>query len=208
MSILDILSQAVAEMPYKDILSVLAGLVFIFAFYPYIKAIVKGKTSPRKATWFVWAVGDIIILAGMISSGAISGQLVGATLGAVVTFLLSLKFGEPGWATRDKVCVALSGLAIALWLYFGESSLGIGFSLLALMIAAWPTYVSAWQNPANEDKTAWFWFNVSSVLAVAAISKMTFADVAPPIGFLLIDGVMIPLLFFRRRDRVVWERPQ
>lgn len=183
----------------KAVLSVAAGLVFIFAFFPYIKAIVKDGAKPRKATWLVWATGDIIILAGMIAEKTMSGQMVGAVLGATTTFLLSLKYGEAGWTTRDKICLSLSGLALALWIYFGESNLGIAFSLLALAIAAWPTYVSAWENPANEDKQAWIWFNVSSLLAVLAIPRLAFADMAPPIVFMAIDGVMIPLLFFRRK---------
>ncbi|MBX4195458.1 hypothetical protein KW796_00675 [Candidatus Parcubacteria bacterium] len=190
----------------KAVLSVAAGLIFIFAFFPYIKAIVKRQTCPRKATWFVWALGDIIILAGMIDKGTISGQLVGAVIGATTTFILSVKLGEPGWNTRDRVCVTLSLLSIGLWLYFGESNLGIGFSLLALCIAAWPTYVSAWEKPENEDKNAWIWFNVSSVIAVLAIPRMTFADAAPPIVFMAIDGVMIYLLFLRPKwDRVKTE---
>ena len=41
-------------MELKGYFSILSGLVFLYAFYPYIKAIVRRETSPRKATWFVW----------------------------------------------------------------------------------------------------------------------------------------------------------
>jgi hypothetical protein len=195
-------------MSFKAFLSVAAGLVFIFAFYPYIKAIVKRETSPRKATWLVWATGDVIVLAGMLANHTVSGQLVGAVIGATTTFILSVKFGEPGWTRRDKVCLSISALAIVLWQYFGESNLGIAFSLLSLCIAAWPTYVSAWEKPENEDKQAWIWFNISSVLALLAIPRLTFADAAAPIVFMAIDAPMLYLLFVRptlqaRRAQVI-----
>lgn len=181
----------------KVILSVLSGLVFIFAFFPYIRAIVRQQTSPRKATWLVWAAGDIIILAGMIAKHTVSGLMIGAVLGATTTFILSLKFGEPGWTKRDKVCLALSGMAIALWICFQDSNVGIALSLVGLAIAAWPTYVSAWQKPENEDLKGWILFNTSSILGVLAIPRLTFADVAPALAFFLIDVPMLYLLLVR-----------
>lgn len=153
-------------------------------------------------------MGDWIVLAGMIVKGTISGLIVAACLGATTIFLLSLRYGEPGWNTRDKVCITLSGVAIALWQYFGESNLGIAFSLLSLAIAAWPTYVSAWEKPKNEDAKGWILFNIASFLGVLAIGHMTFADIAPPVAFMLIDTPMLYLLFvrpasIRRRAQVV-----
>lgn len=133
----------------------------------------------------------------MIAKGTISGLIAAASLGATTIFLLSLLYGERGWTTRDKACLALSGAAIFLWQYFGESNLGIGFSLLSLAIAAWPTYVSAWERPENEDSKAWIIFNISSFLGVLAIRHLSFADIAPPVIFMLIDAPMIYLLFIR-----------
>jgi len=181
----------------KVVLSILSGLVFVYAFFPYIKAIVRRQASPRKATWLVWALGDIIILVGMLAKSTTSGLIIAATLGAITVFLLSLKYGEPGWNRRDKVCITLSLIAIALWVYFGESNIGIALSLVALAIAAWPTYVSAWENPANEDRRAWIAFNASSMLSVLAIPQLVFADAAPPIVFAAVDAPMLFLLFVR-----------
>jgi len=184
-------------MSISGILSVLSGFVFLVAFFPYIEAIIKKRTSPRKATWLVWAIGDCVILAGMIAKGTISGLIVAACLGATTVFLLSLRHGETGWKTRDKVCITLSGIAIVLWQCFGESDIGIAFSSLSLAIAAWPTYVSAWERPENEDAKGWILFNISNFLAVLAIRHLTFADIVPPVAFFLIDSPMLFLLFVR-----------
>lgn len=186
-------------MSVRDILSVCSGLTFVIAFYPYIRAIVRGETSPRKATWLVWALGDIIILTGMIAKGTVSGLIIGAVLGATTTLILSLQFGETGWTKRDKVCITLSLASIYLWLYFGDSNYGIAFSLIALMIAVWPTYVSAWHKPENEDKRGWILFNLANVFAVLAIPHATFADAAPPFVFMVIDVPMLFMLFVRPR---------
>jgi len=122
---------------------------------------------------------------------------VGAVFGASTTFVLSLLYGEKGWTKRDKVCITLATLAIVLWKYFGDSNIGIALSCVALFIAAWPTYVSAWQRPENEDRRAWVIFNISSTLGVLAIPHWTFADAVPPIVFLTIDAPMLYLIFVR-----------
>lgn len=189
-------------MSIKVILSTCSGLIFILAFFPYIRAIVRGETSPRKATWLVWTVGDIIILTGMIVKGTVSGLMIGAVLGATTTLVLSLKYGESGWTRRDKVCISFSGLAIALWLYYGDSNFGIAFSLLALAIAVWPTYVSAWHKPENEDRRGWVLFNLANVFAVFGIPYWTFADAAPPSTFMVIDVPMLYLLFLRGQKTI------
>lgn len=184
-------------MTISDALSVLSGIVILIAFFPYIRAIVRRETNPRKATWLIWATGDWIILTGMIAKDTISGLIAAACLGATTIFILSLFYGERGWTTRDRVCITLSGAAIILWQYFGESNLGIGFSLLSLAIAAWPTYVSAWERPENEDAKAWIIFNISSFLGVLGIRHLAFADIAPPVAFMLIDLPLIYFLFIR-----------
>lgn len=194
-------------MTIREILSMLSGVVLLVAFLPYLTATVKRQATPRKATWLVWATGDWILIFGMMAKGTFSWLIAAACLGASAAFVLSLMYGEKGWKTRDKICLALSAVGVALWLYFGESNLGIAFGSLSLMIAAWPTYLSAWENPLNEDASSWIIFNVSSVLGVLAIPHLTFADVVPPLTFLLIDGPMIYLLFIRPTLRQrKWDR--
>lgn len=191
-------------------LSALSGLIFVFAFFPQTLGIVRKEISPRLVTWLIWAVGDWIILSGSLAQGAIPGGLIiVATIGATLTFILTLQYGERGCTTRDKVCLSLSVLALVLWNFFDDSNYGIAFSLISLVIAAYPMYVVVWHEPEKESRQAWFLFNISSILAVLAIPKLlsgdfheiTFVNAAPPIGFTLIDLPMLYLLFIRPRQR-------
>jgi hypothetical protein len=51
----------------KETLSVLAGLLFVAAFVPYIRAILRKETKPSKASWIIWASMDTILLIGMFA---------------------------------------------------------------------------------------------------------------------------------------------
>lgn len=187
-------------MEIQKIFSFLCAALLIIAFIPYWIAILGNKTKPRKATWFVWALGDWIVLAGMMNKGTFSWQIAGACLCATTTFALAHSNDRLGLVKREKICLTFSGLAIVLWQYFGESNLGIGFGLLSLGIAATATYMSAWEKPEDEDAKAWIIFNISSVFGMLAIPYMTFADIAPPVAFMLIDAPLIYLVVIRPRQ--------
>ena len=89
----------------KETLSILAGLLFVAAFVPYIRAILRKETKPAKASWFIWASLDTITLAAMFFKDTVNGQILGAVLGAWVVAVLALKYGTPGWTKLDKFCL-------------------------------------------------------------------------------------------------------
>jgi hypothetical protein len=80
-------------------LSVLAGLLYVLGFIPYITSIIRGETKPSKATWVIWSVLDMIALAGMINQGVVTGTMVAGTAGATTVAILALIKGRNGWTT-------------------------------------------------------------------------------------------------------------
>lgn len=142
----------------KEFFSVAAGLLFVLGFLPYIRAILKGETKPAKATWLVWASLDTVALVGMIAEGVVNGQILGIIVGAWTVALLALKYGTPGWTKLDKFCIVGAVLGIILWQVFSSPLLGMLVSLGVMFLASFPTFLSAWEDPGREDKTAWIIF--------------------------------------------------
>jgi hypothetical protein len=189
-------------MSIQDILNGLSGVVLMCALVPYLRSIVRRETKAQRVTWLVWSVGDIIAFIGTVAAGKPSLLLLGALIGASLTFIASLMYGETTWTKRDIVCLGLSLVGFGLWKYFGDSSLGIILSLVSLVVAAWPLYVSAWHNPSHEDKLSWVLFNLSSFIALFAIKHLTVAEAAPAITFVVIDAPVLYLLFVRPNLKV------
>ena len=184
-------------MDIKHILSVVAGLLFLAGYAPYIRAILRGETRPSKASWMIWATLDLITIAGMFAKHAINGQIIGATVGAWVVFTLSLKHGVPGWTKLDKLCLAGGALGILLWQAFSSPVMGIVTSSAAIFMGAIPTFKSAWHKPENEDRVAWTIYWLSCVVALAAIPHWTLADAAQPVVFSINETVVMYLLWLR-----------
>jgi hypothetical protein len=196
------------EESMKDILSVVAGLLYLVAFALYIRAILRdrhlpagtpGKTEPSKASWIIWASLDSITISGMYVEGTVNGQILGAVIGAWIVVGYAMKYGTPGWTILDKFCLVGAVLGIVLWQMFSSPILGVMISLSVVFLGSIPTFVSAWKDPSRENKFAWVIFTISCVCAIIAIPHWTLADAAQPITFFAVEAVMIYILFVRPR---------
>jgi len=181
----------------KNTLSILSGILFFAGFIPYIVSILKGVAKPSKASWIVWCALDAVTIAGMLAKHSITGQIVGAFVGSCALVVLSLKYGKSGWTRIDKGCLVGGALGILLWAAFRDADYGIVVSMSVVLIGTIPTIISAWQNPANEDRTAWTIFFLSCMPAMAAIPAWTWADALQPSVYLTGDTVMVFILYAR-----------
>lgn len=181
----------------RNILSAIAGILFLIGFIPYIRAILKKETQPSKASWIVWTALDAVTLAGMLAKHSVNGQIIGAFAGSCLTVGLALKFGKPGWTWLDKSSLAGGVIGIILWKTFGDANFGIVVSMAVITLGSLPTFASAWKNPANEDRTAWTIFFASCVCAFLAIPAWTLADALQPITYIAIESVMLFILYAR-----------
>jgi hypothetical protein len=181
----------------KNILSILAGILFAIGYIPYITAILRRRTKPAKASWIIWGTLDTITLAGMIAKHSVNGQILGAVVGVWIVIILALKRGTPGWTNLDKLCLVGAALGIVLWQTFNNPVLAIVTSQIVIFLGSIPTFVSAWQDPSRENKLAWTIYWISCILAVFAIPKWTFQDAGQPINFLLIESIMMFILYVR-----------
>lgn len=181
----------------KGMLSVAAGVLFVIAFVPYIRSILRKETKPAKASWIIWASLDYLVFAGMLAEHTVNGQILGAVIGATTVIGLAIKFGTPGWTNLDKFCLGGAVLGIALWKVFGNPTFGIVTACTVAFLGSIPTFVSAWKDPSRENKLAWTIFWVSCVCAVIAIPHWTLADAAQPIAFFAIESTMMCILLIR-----------
>lgn len=182
----------------KNIYSVLAGIIWVVAFIPYIIAILSHKTKPMKSSWIIWLTIDSIIFAGMIAKHSLNGQMVGAVSGGIIILVLVLIYGDRGWTKLDKWCLGLAVFGVILWQIFRDPNAGIATALAVGIIGSFPTVVSVWRDPSRENRLAWTLFVVSCVFAIIAIPKWTFQDAAQPIVFLIIDVAVAFVLYFRK----------
>lgn len=197
----------------QDTLSMTAGLLFSFSFFPYIRAIWRsrhlpigapGKVEPSKASWIIWASLDTMALAGMYAKGTVNGQILAAVCGASTVALLALRYGVSGWTKVDKFCLGAVLLSLALWKAFDNATFGIAMTLIAMLLGSIPTFKSSWQNPSRENRTAWTiaWLSCLPALLGAWLYSWTLAGAGQPIIFFTVETIMMYILYLRPRLRM------
>ena len=174
----------------------LAGLLSLAAFVPYIIAIVKGATKPNRATWWIWTTNGLILLASYYASGAESTVwvAVGYFVGSLLTAVLALRYGEGGWSSFDRSCLlgAVSGLLF--WWMFNSSIVALVTTLFVDFAGALPTIRKAYRAPETEDRVAWALFISGNTVNLFAVEAWSFAIAVYPVYMFLASGTIAALV--------------
>jgi hypothetical protein len=123
--------------------------------------------------------------------------MIGAIIGSWLVAILSFRFGMPGWKKTDIFCLLLALAGAYLWWGFQDAVFGIVAGSLAFIVGTIPTFISAWEDPARENRMAWLLYFLSCLPALAAIPEWTLAHAAQPVSFVITEGTMVYLVWIR-----------
>jgi len=190
----------------KTIAGWVAGILSFAAYIPYAWAIIKTRNSekpvkPNRATWAIWTVVGLMLLASYRSAGAsfTIGVPIAYALCGITIFLLSLKYGEGGWTNLDRWCLAVAAGSAIVWWLTGSPLVALVANLGIDLVGGLPTIKKVYLNPASESCTAWTMFFLGNVANLFAVEHFTFAIATYPIYMFLACGTMVVLLFLKQR---------
>ncbi len=174
----------------------LAGLLSLAAFVPYIIAIVKGATKPNRATWWIWTTNGLILLASYYASGAESTVwvAVGYFVGSLLTAVLALRYGEGGWSLFDRSCLLGAASGLLFWWMFNSSIVALVTTLFVDFAGALPTIRKAYRAPETEDRVAWALFISGNTVNLFAVEAWSFAIAVYPVYMFLASGTIAALV--------------
>lgn len=174
------------------VFGVLAGILTFAGFFPMIVQMVRGPVSPSRATWLIWAIEAVLIYKTFAATVPNSSALwipLGFTVGSITIFVLAIPFGEGGWSTLDKCCLAGAVATIVMWQSSGPF-VGLLTGVGTDLIGAVSTINKAWHEPASESRSQWslWWFG--AVMNLCAIRFWSVAESAYPIYGILLTTTM------------------
>jgi hypothetical protein len=185
----------------KNVLIIVAGILSIISFIPYITDIIKKKTHPNLITWSTWMLVSGINTAAAISDNALHTALLSgaSALGDVIIVVLSLKRGVKKYTPFDIVCQVIAAIGIVLWLATGNPSIAVILSLSVIVIAALPTWRHAWLKPSEETWEGFAIAVVAGILTLFSLRSFTLVALAFPIVLIVNCSVMTSIILVRRR---------
>ena len=185
-----------------DFLGKVAGGVALFAFVPYIISILRGKTKPSFASWFIWTVVGFMIASSYYYSGADSTiwMAISYFVGPLIVTILSVKSSDSNLNLLDKTCLFLVGLSVVVWGLSGSPLLALLINIFADFLGAIPTIRKAYKGPASEDRLAWSLYFASSMINLFAVEEWVFSIAVYPIYMFLGVG-LTTILVFKSKSR-------
>ena len=187
----------------------MSGLLSLFAYAPYIRDTLAGRTQPQRASWLIWSVlGSIAFLSQVYEEAGSSLWFAGVQVGGTIAvFLLSIRRGVGGFAD-GKDCLVLTYAAAGLVLWYATENaayalaITIGISLLGGAV----TVAKAYRAPESETVSTWFLSFVASCCAILAVGAVDWVLLAYPLYLFTLNGAIVgAVMLGRLRDAAVVE---
>lgn len=189
-------------------MGILAGVVSLLAYIPYIASIIRGKTVPSRTTWWILFFVGMVALMAYKDSGASNTTffLVGDLVGSFLVALLSLLYGKDGFLFFDKICFLGAILSFGFWIFFQEDpSIAFSVSIVVEVIAMVPTLKKTYFFPLEEDVSGWLFTFFASIINLYAIENWLFIIVFYPFYEFFINGLMMFLLARGRKCKKIYK---
>lgn len=181
-------------------IGIVAGILAIGGYIPYIISILRNKTQPNKATWFIWTIVGGLLAVSYFAEGDRSSIWLpfGYFIGPLLVAILSFRYGYSAWSTFDKVCIVIAILSLIPWYFSKNATFTLLINVMIDLAGALPTVIKSYHEPETEDLTAWIIFFIANTLQLFAISEWNIAATYPIYLFFLAGSIV----FFILLDKV------
>ncbi len=166
-----------------------AAVIVAFAVY-----LLAHDVPQNVASWVMWTVLDVLVLAGCIAAGNKRPWLpAGFTLGALLVTIILLGKGTWHWGFVETISGVGTTVAVICWWSLGPKS-AIVACLAAMVIAAVPAMYDAWLDP--HPASWWLWGGVafSCALSCYGAKGWTIEDRLIPCGCFVLNTTMTILV--------------
>ena len=182
-------------------LGLLSGLLMAVCGVPYIRDILRHKTKPERATWWVWLGLGIMATIAQFQAGATwsVAMTIASVMGCGTIAFLSLRYGYGAFKVRDMAAlfVAAAGMAVSYMLHSPLVALLIiiGVDLIGYSL----TIAKTWHAPETETLSTWFLGSVAGLLGFLAVGSLSFAQIVYPLYILIANLFLVFIIIYRRR---------
>jgi hypothetical protein len=169
-------------MHLKTALSVIATLIAIISYIPYLRDIKSGKTKPHAFSWFIWALLAYIAGFAQLSAGGGIGSLV-----ALVKITRS-----------DWVSLLIALAAIPVWIITKRPLLSVVIVSIIDLVGFIPTFRKTYKSPHQETTSTYVLSTVKHCLTVLAQQKYNLTTVLYPASLAVATAAFVFMLLVRK----------
>lgn len=184
-----------------QLLAVIAALLTLAGFIPYIISILNGQTRPHLYSWLIWAIATVVVGAAQWVSGGGAGALVTLFSGAITCFIVLLtwlRYDASHIKPVDAVFLVIAACALPAWLITDNPLTAVVMLTIVDIAGFGPTFRKSYHAPLGENLTLYYLVCVRNVIAAIALEYYSLTTLLFPLVIALANVVFIGLIHWRR----------
>ena len=187
-------------MNYKILLSLIAVVLTFVGYVPYIRDVLKKKTTPHTFTWLIWTLVGLIAYALQVVGGAGVGSwaLLTASVVCLAIFILSLRIGKKDITRSDLFFLILALVALFLWLVVKQPVWSVVLATVVEILGFAPTVRKSWSKPHSETL---FTYEIAALrhgISILALQQFNILTVLYPAAWTIANIFFVAFLYWRR----------
>jgi hypothetical protein len=187
---------------YKEILSAVAIALTFYAFLPYIRSILQGKTKPHVFSWVIWgSTTFVVFLAQLADKGGAGAWPIGVS-GLITIYVALLAYTNKSDSTitgTDWLFFTLAMTSLPLWYFTSDPLWAVVILTTVDILGFGPTLRKAYCVPFEEQLTFFVIIAVRNLLAIMALSHYSLTTMLFPAVTGLACLPLIVMVMYRRR---------
>ncbi|HSX05623.1 MAG TPA: hypothetical protein VLF69_04100 [Candidatus Saccharimonadales bacterium] len=186
----------------KLALGILALVLNIIGYVPYIRDILRGKVKPQRITWGIWTILTTIAAVNQVKNGGGWSSLffISTVLLVATTFMLSIKRGMGGASKLDMICLAAAIVLFGYWATVHNTRLSTLVAVFIDGVGAIPTVVKTFHKPETESYPQWVLAGIGGLCTMLAVTKPDWALLIYPAYVFVMNGVIVGVKFWREHS--------
>jgi len=186
----------------NELLSAVAiGLTF-YAFLPYIRSILQGKTKPHVFSWVIWgSTTFIVFLAQLSGKGGAGAWPIGVSgiITLYVAFLAYIKKPDINITRTDWVFFTLAMMSLPIWYLTSDPLWAVVILTAVDLMGFGPTFRKAYYSPHEEELMFFLIFVMRNFISIAALEHYSITTITFPFVTALACLLFILMVAYRRK---------
>ena len=189
-------------MYYKELLSAVAIVLTLIAFFPYIRSIIRDITKPHVFSWVIWgSTTFVVFLAQLADEGGAGAWPIGVSgiITIYIAFLAYTKKSDNTITRSDWLFLLSATTSLPLWYLTSDPLWAVLILTFVDVIGFGPTFRKAYFQPFEEQLTFFSIFVARNIIVIVALENYSLTTVLFPAVIAVACLLFIIMVVLRRK---------
>ena len=191
-------------MDYHVILGILALIIGLVSYIPYLYHVLKNKTKPHIFSWFIWGLLMGIAFIVQLTEEAGPGSWIIGLGSASCLFIATISYikWKKDYITKsDWICFIAAILGIIFWVITKNPLIAVIIITGVDAIAFIPTFRKAYHSPHEETVVTYAISGFDMFLSILALENLNLTTALYPASLVVTNTLFSLMTVIRRHVR-------